>query len=651
MPLLPIATNRTSAPLNNQRLLFQLNNDQLAIQRQYDQLSTGRKVLRLSDDPAAAARALGLQRGIAQSDQLVRNANLTEGYYQSADVALNRVDSALITARGAAVEAAQNILSEDELEALASTIRQNMESIIAAGNAMFIDHQLLGGVLQPGEALTHDNGTVRFDGTDAVGQTKVGSGTNSRFTVTGADAIGVASKFHTGSSLDAALNENTRLVDLRQGEGVRGGVMSLSNGDERVELDLRNTASIGDVVDVLRGVTLGGRALGVRLENDSIAIQYADTLPGTLAIADAQGSSMAKELNISNPQGFRPLPIIGDGLSPRVTLATPIAELDGGNGLDLSAGIVIDQDDERFTIDLSEAETIGDVLISINRSGAGVKAELDESAGRIELRGMISGVDYSVGENGEDAAAQLGIRTADEKTLLDDLSRGRGVFLNSSGPDLVITRPDGVELELELTGAQTIQDVIDLVADHPLNRDTRRVRLTLSDVGNGLELTSPVGLASIHVTQPGTSDIGTQLGLIPLGQTEATSEVVGGSAILSGVDYRPRDAGGAIDTLLRLEKAVRANDIPEIGRLQAKLDKDLDTSSRTRGRVGVWSANLQDLRSAVQDESVLLQSQLSDELDADLATVISELQARQAALEASMRFVGQTANLSLLDFL
>lgn len=651
MPLLPVTTNRTSTPLNNQRLLFQLNNDQLAIQRQYDQLSTGRKVLRLSDDPAAAARALGLQRGISRSDQLVRNATATEGYYQSADVALNRVDSALIAARGVAVEAAQNILSEDEQEALALTIRQNMESIVSAGNAMFIDHQLLGGVLQTSEALTHENGTVRFDGTDAVGQTKVGSGTNTQFTVSGADAIGVASKFHTGSPLDAALNEDTRLVDLRQGQGVRTGVLSVSNGDERVELDLRNAASIGDVVDVLRGVTLGGRRLGVRLEGDSIQIQYADTLSGTLAIADAEGSSLAKDLNISNPQGFRPPPLIGDRLSPRVTLATPISELDGGAGLDLSAGIVIDRGNERFEIDLSEAETIGDVMISINRSGAGVKAQLDQTGGRIELRGLVSGVDYSVGENGGDAAGQLGIRTADEKTLLRDLSRERGVFLNSTGPDLVIRRSDGVELELELEGAETIEDVMALVANHPLNQDTRRVRLTLSDVGNGLELASPVGVEPIRVTQPGASDVGTQLGLIPPGETEATSEVVGGSAVLTGADYRPRDAGGAIDTLLRLERAVRSNDIPEIGRLQAKLDTDLDISSRTRGRVGVWSANLQNLKSAVQDESVLLQSQLSDELDADLASVISELQARQAALEASMRFVGQTANLTVLNYL
>lgn len=651
MPLLPVATNRTSTPLNNQRLLFQLNNDQLAIQRQYDQLSTGRRVLRPSDDPAAASRAIGLQTGISRSEQLVRNANITQGYYQSTDVALDRVNSALISSRGVAVEAAQNVLSDDELEALAITVRQNLESIVSAGNAMFIDHQLIGGVLQPQETLTHDTGTVIFSGTDAVGQTKVGSGTQSRFTVTGASSIGVASVFHTGDSLDAALNSETRLVDMRAGAGVRTGIITVSDGTEKVELDLRNAASIGDVVDSLQSVELDGRRLRVTLAGDSISIAYADGLAGTLAIADTQGSSLAEDLSIANPQGLIAPPLVGDRLSPRVTLATPLSDLDEGNGLDLSAGLVIDRGDERFEIDFTDAETIGDVIIAINRSGAGVRAQLDETAGRIELRGLVSGVDYSVGENGGTTAQQLGVRTANEETLISDLNRGRGVALNSAGADLVITRPDGVELEIEMSDVETVQQLIDVVSDHPLNQDTRRVRLSLSAVGNGLELTAPTGTDPIRVTQPGTSDVGTQLGLIPAGATESESEVVSGASVLTGTDYRPRDAGGAIDTLLRLEKAVRANDISEIGRLQAQLDTDLDTSSRTRGRVGVWSATLDDMRSAVEEQSVLMQSQLSDELDADLATVISELQARQAALEASMRFVGQTANLTVLNFL
>ena len=136
MPLLPISTVRTSTPLTQQRLLFQLNADQLALQRQYDQLSSGRRLLRLGDDPAAASRSITLQRGISRGEQLARNANSAQAFYNSADDALSRIDDSLIQARGAAVQGAQNVLSEDEREALAITVRQTINSVFAGANAM-----------------------------------------------------------------------------------------------------------------------------------------------------------------------------------------------------------------------------------------------------------------------------------------------------------------------------------------------------------------------------------------------------------------------------------------------------------------------------------------------------------------------------------
>jgi flagellar hook-associated protein 3 FlgL len=85
--------------------------------------------------------------------------------------------------------------------------------------------------------------------------------------------------------------------------------------------------------------------------------------------------------------------------------------------------------------------------------------------------------------------------------------------------------------------------------------------------------------------------------------------------------------------------------------LQKKLDEDLDRASRTRGLVGVWGQNLEQLRSSTEDQVVQMKSLLSDEIDADLATVISELNSRQVALEASMRIIGQTSQLTVLNFL
>ena len=164
MPLLPISTSRTSTPLTTQRLLFQLNSDQLALQKNYDQLSTGQRVLRLSDDPAAAGRAIGLHRSIDRSDQLVRNANSTTNFYQAADSSLNRVDNALIEARAAAVSGAQSVISDDERHALAATIQESINSVFASGNSIFRDHQLLGGFLGVENAFNFDAGEIVFQG-------------------------------------------------------------------------------------------------------------------------------------------------------------------------------------------------------------------------------------------------------------------------------------------------------------------------------------------------------------------------------------------------------------------------------------------------------------------------------------------------------
>lgn len=651
MPLLPVSTVRTSSALTTQRLLFQLNADQLAIQRQYDQLSTGRRVLRLSDDPAAAGRAIGLHRGIDRGEQLVRNSVSTSAFYQAADDALARVDSALIESRGVAVQAAQTTNSDDERAALASTIQQTINSVFAAGNSLFRDHQLLGGFLNSGTAFEYDEKEIVFRGNDAIGRTALGAGTPNAISVNGNESLGAFATFLEGDPLNAALDRDSRLIDLRAGKGVTPGVIRLSGGTNWQDLDLRSAATIGDVADLLSDVVIEGRQLAATLTNDGIRVEYADGLSGTLAVDDTAGSTMAEELAIINTDGLVAPPLIGDRLSPRVTPNTKISDLDSGGGLNLASGIQILQGSEVFNIDLDDAETLSDVMIAINRSGADVRAELNEAEGRIQLRSLRSGVDYSIGENGGIAARELGIRSATEETSLGDLGKGRGLVLNPSGPDLLIQRPDGITIDLDLNGAESIDDVINLIRNHPQNQDTLRVLVDLNDFGNGLQLKAPPGGNALTVQQVGLSDAGIRLGLIPPGTNTSSGSIVGSVDTIVGADYVPRDAGGALDTLLRLHTAVFEGDIPEIERLQARLDVDLDRASRTRGRVGVWSQNLDQLRDATETKVIQLQAQLSDEIDADLATVISDLSQRQIALEASMRIIGQTSQLTVLNFL
>lgn len=651
MPLLPVAATRTSAPLSTQRLLFQLNADQLAIQRQLDQLSTGRRVLRMSDDPSAAGRAIGIRRGIDRTEQLTRNADSTARLYQSTDSALARLDDALIQARGTTVQASQSVISADERESLAITLRQTLEAAFSAGTAIFRDQQLLGGSLDVADLIRWDDGQIVFDGLDAIGKTEIGSGDPIAINVGGNQSLGVRSVIHAGEALAPGLVPSTRLPDLHSGEGVAAGVLRISDGNAWQTVDLRQAATLGDVKQLLEAVDLDGRSLTATINADTFRVEYSDGLAGTLAIADAEGSRMAKELGIENRQGLQPPPLETDPLKPRVNAATRLADLDGGAGIDVSDGIRIGQGDKTFRVDLSEAETIADVIDAINRSGADVSAELDRDVGRLQIRALRSGVDYSIGEDGGTAATDLGIRSATAQTTLAELGRGRGVELSPSGPDLVITRPDGVVLEFDLEAAETIDDVLGLIRDHPQNQDVARVRGGLNEFGNGIQIDAPPGADPLRVEQPLRSNAGERLGLIPPGQDSVQGVTNGSVDSVIGVDYAAREPADTFDTLLRLETAVRDGDFEELERLLERLDVDFNRASRARGRVGIWTQDLEQLRSVAEDDVVALKGQLSEEVDADLATVISDLTQRQVAMEASLNLIGRSAQLTVLNFL
>ena len=651
MTLLPITANRTSTPLSTARLLQQLAADQLGLQRNFDQLSTGRRITSLGDDPAAAGRALSLSRDLRQTEQVLRNANATETYYNAADTALDRVTSALIEARAATVSAAQNVISDDERVALATTIEESIRSVFTAGNTVYRDHQILGGILGDGTPYAFENGTVRFSGDNAVGRTELGAGRRSDLNVTGNDALGSGSVIVEGGSLGASVDRSVRLADLAGGRGVQPGVVRVSGGGNFQDVDLSEAFTVGDVIDVLSSTVIDGRQLIARTLPDGIRVGYADNLPGTLLIQDGVGSETARQLNILNPDGLNPPPLTGDGLTPRITSATKIADLNGGAGLNLADGLVIDQGEQRYEVDFAGAETIGDVLIAINRSGADVRAELDPAADRFRIRSLRSGVDYSIGENGGLAATNLRLRSASEATPLSEVAKGRGIIRNPGSDDVIITRPDGIELALNLDDAQTVGDVIDLIRNHPDNQDSRGVTVNLNAVGNGLQLSAPPTGQPLRVQTVGASDAAIRLGWVPLNSTQATSVRSGAIETLVGDDFAPRDAGGTLDTLLRLKSAVADGDLAEISRLQAVLDDDLDRAIEVRGRVGVYGRNLQDLRTIGEDRQISLEASRSEELDADLASVIAEISQRQLALEASMRLIGQTANLTVLNFI
>lgn len=652
MSLLPVVTPRTSDALQHQRLVYQVHADQLGLQRLYDQLSTGRRVIHPSDDPASAARALSFQQGVDYSEQLVRNTEAASGYLQSVDTAMASINDGLIEARGIVVNAAQSVLAEGERETLVGQLDQVIARLMSVGNQSFRDHSLMGGALTSQPPLRWEDGNIIYSGNEAVARAEIAPGTSVETLPTGNDALGLAAPRIKSKELSAGLAPHTRLADTRDGRGIQAGILRLSDSGDWTEIDLRGSVTIGDIADRIAAVQLGGRQLAVDIGADSITIRYADGLNGTLAISDAPGSETAKQLKINNPQGLATPPIVGEGLAPRTTRATLLSDLEGGAGLDVLPGFNIRDGEETFEVDLSTAKTIDDVLLAINHSGASVRAELDPDSSKIQLRFLKSGVTYSVGESGGFAATRMGLRSADGDIQLDALRHGRGAGLNGDArADLTILRPDGIAIEINAEGLTTIDDVIAAINNHPDNQDALQVTASLAANGNGITLRGPTGTGPLEVSQPPSSDLGNALGLIPNGQDSVVGASEAGSQVLYGVDYAPVETGGALDTLLRLRNAVAEADVTEIERLSNRLDADFDQANRTRGMIGYRAQSVNIMKARAEDRAVLMKSQMSEEIDAEYTSVISDINRRQASLEASLRLIGQTSGLTVLNFL
>ncbi|MBM3964262.1 MAG: flagellar hook protein, partial [Planctomycetes bacterium] len=81
------------------------------------------------------------------------------------------------------------------------------------------------------------------------------------------------------------------------------------------------------------------------------------------------------------------------------------------------------------------------------------------------------------------------------------------------------------------------------------------------------------------------------------------------------------------------------------------LDEDLDRLSSSRGSLGISLQQIDDIQRNHEDRQNELKAAESENLDADLASVITELNARQVAYEAGLKLLANNSKLSIFDYI
>ena len=650
----PVTSGRTSSAQSITRLLYQVNTDQSAIQKLQTQLSTGRRIERPSEDPAAAIRALGVQRSLEFKGQVVNNLKSANTLLGASESILSQAQDLLNQVRGVAVESAGNTLSSAELDANANQIREALKQLIDIGNSKFRDQYVFAGSDVSQAPLQIVGNTVRFQGTDNELNTITDLGATLAANVTADNTFGTRSENIVGSvDLNPSLNSATRLADLNFGQGVHRGSITLSDGINSTEVDLSNAYTIQDVADAIEANKLGTRNIDVAINQNGLTISYLDGLSGTLRVSEVGGGLTAGDLGIRTPGITSSSPVVGADLNLIATNQTELSQLFGGIGIPNASLMTLHQNGQDYVVNTAGMQTVEDLINGIEASGARVQASLDSAGKHLSIQSTESGTTLSIGElSGGNLASLLGVRTFDTSTPVSRLNFGQGIFGSDTNADLRILRTDGTQLVIDLDGVQTVGDVLNKINSHVDNFDPLlRVTASLSTSGNGLVLSAPTGAGALQIINSGGSQAATGLGLVPAGSASASGTTVGTASVITGVDVSGVEVEGVYTTMLRLEDAVRQGKSQDMERLVDSLDNDIRRLSMSRSVVGARQQNIEAIQTRTEDQQVQLKGVESNEIDADLASVISELSSRQAALEASLQLMGTSTKLSLFDFI
>lgn len=639
MSIGPILPGRLPNSFSFGRLNQQIQNGQAELQRIQDQLTTGQQYLVPSEDPSSALNTIVLQTRLERQQQFKANVATDRSLLAATENALSSVSNAVNSAKSIVLQGFGSTVTEDERRGLATEVGGLIDQVLNTANTKFRGRFLFAGTETDAApfALT-GAGNVLYSGNSQQISSYIDLGQQIVNNVDGQSAFNVLTTVES-NDLDVALTTETRLSRLHGGAGLELGSIDvvLQDGGTVVSrtVDLSLAETTGDVKTFIEDA-FAGQALTVTVDVDPASSSGFRLTPssGTVAVSDISGSRVASDLGISNVATSQ---ISGRDLDPTISIHSRLADLNNGAGIGPTAGtgLLINVGEKSAVVDVSSAVTVQDLFNEIRLAGLDLDAGVSADGAGISIVSRLSGAEFSIGENSGGIATALGIRTLTADTLLSDLNGGVGAQLQAAGT-LEITRRDGTLTSVDLSAAQSIQDVIDAVG--AAGGGTLTASLNL--VGNGISLSDTSGAGPLTVAE---SDTSIALGIAGTEVNPATD--------LVGNDVNTQKSDGLISVLTSLEQALRIGDDAALTTLSAQVDAEADRFFQTVGELGVRAQTLEAVEARLLDDELLINEDLSKQFDADLAEVLSNFVAQQQVLQATYQVAGQGFQLSLLQFL
>lgn len=328
------------------------------------------------------------------------------------------------------------------------------------------------------------------------------------------------------------VSSQTLLSDLNGGAGIRRGVFRITDGGGH-----------SAVIDTTAAVTLNDV---IKKINTSLDVSVKATVDGDrLKLTDTSGQSTATfnvvdlaDGHAAEDLGLTATPAAGGVITGGdinfVSGATTLNAINDGRGVRRAASgpdLAITAGGQTFNVSLADAKNLGDVFDAIKTATNGaVTGSVDPGGNGIKLSG--SGTITVADAGTSKAATDLGIAGTGNGTIaggqilagintvmVSSLNGGKGFNLGS----MQITNAAGASATVDLSGAKTVQDVLDTITASGIN-----VKASLNQSGNGIQVTdNSTGGGSLTIAEAGGGTTASTLGL--LGSAAAGAKSISGA--------------------------------------------------------------------------------------------------------------------------
>lgn len=643
MSSIPTNLSRVSGQLKTNIFLSNLNRTNADILNTQNQLATGLRVNRPSDDPSVIGGIMSINKKLNEYEQNIFNYEQANSIIGNTDAAISDVMNVMreaYTLGQEQIQAAPDLRTPDSVLGLIDELR----TIV---NREYQDVYLFAGSMSGEPPFVEELGGMRYVGSTNDLTTDLGWLTNLGVNTNGCDALGgLSARVESLVDLDPIATGSTHFSDVNgtRNTGISPGVIVVNVDGTDVNVDLTDAETLDDVVLRVNAAieTILAPGVGVLSVTDE-GLSLTVTNGSTIAISDVGMGATAIDLGIDMTIAG-PGTVDGADIDPRLTIFTKLSEL--GVAVDLAPGHGLSITNGGITrnVDLSGVGSVEDMINAVSATGIGVRVEINQSQTGFNFINELSGSEMSIGEvGGGTTAGDLGIRSFDTTTRLSEFNHGRGIRTIDGETDLVIRLHDGTQVDVNLDGSVTVQDVIDAINA----AGGGNVGASLVADGNGIELTDSTVGGDPFVVE--SSSMGFAAGDLGIDKAVGAAEntIVGDDKATVRTEsvfthlkmlYEGLEMGGDVQaSALVINEAL------------AGIKEDMDRL--TSVQMGARSLRVASAIELTQEQQLTAQDLLSGMQDVDYAEAITQFTALEQQLEANLLMGQMLQQQTLLDFL